>query len=227
MSTTGANGRAQRKSLAEQIDRLDLILDGLADGLSAAVADAVTAAVGTAVETAVREVLSNPELLRRLRPEPAPAAGKVTGLARWLCVGLAGALRRCWGGVSTATARVRQKAADVTAVLRAGRQALVGRVRGGLSALGRRVWLGGALLVLLARRYRKPLLVALAVGATVGLGCYLAGPAVSSVVSGLAGFVGSLVAGSRDRLRRMLAGEEWSGGCLGRARAAAAGRCAS
>ena len=111
--------------------------------------------------------------------------------------------------------------------MRAGRQALVGRVRGGLSALGRRVWLGGALTVLLARRYRKPLLVAMAVGTAVGLGCYLAGPAVSSAVSGLAGFVGSLVAGTRDRLRRMLAGEEWGGGCLGRTREAAAGRCAS
>ena len=36
MSTTGANGRAQRKSLAEQIDRLDLILDGLADAARSA-----------------------------------------------------------------------------------------------------------------------------------------------------------------------------------------------
>jgi hypothetical protein len=224
MSTTGANGRAQRKSLAEQIDRLDLILDGLADGLSAAVADAVTVAVSTAVQAAVREVLSNPELLRRLRPEPVPTACQARRLAHWLCGGLAGALCWCWRGVSTATAQVRQKAEEVTAALRAGRQALAGRVRGALTAFARRVWLGGALLVLLARRHRKPLLAALAVGAAVGLGCYLAGPAVSSVVSGLAGFVGALVAGTLSRMRRVLA-EEWSAGCLGRAREAAAGRC--
>jgi hypothetical protein len=226
MSTT-TNGRAQRKSLAEQIDRLDLILDGLADGLSAAVADAVTVAVSTAVQAAVREVLSNPELLRRLRPDPAPAAGKVTGLARWLCGGLAGALCRCWGGLVAVAELGRQRVTEVAATVRAGRRALAGRVRSGLSALGRRVWLGGALLVLLARRYRKPLLAALAVGTAVGLGCYLAGPTVSSAVSGLAGFVGALVAGTRDRLRRMLSAEEWGGGCLGRTREAAAGRCAS
>jgi hypothetical protein len=213
MSTT-TNGRAQRKSLAEQIDRLDLILDGLADGLSAAVADAVTAAVGTAVAAAVREVLSNPQLLQRLRPEPAPTAGKVGKLARWLCGGLAGALRRCWRGLAGVAERGRQRVTEVAATVRVGRQALAGRVRAGMSAFRRRVWLGGALAVLLARRYRRPLLAALAVGAAVGLGCYLAGPAVSSAVSGLAGFVGSLVAGTRDRLRRML--EEESGGCLGR-----------
>ena len=51
MTTTtnvNANGRI-RKSLAEQLDRLDLILDGLADGLNEAVATAVKEAVGVAV----------------------------------------------------------------------------------------------------------------------------------------------------------------------------------
>jgi hypothetical protein len=105
----------------------------------------------------------------------------------------------------------------VAATVRAARQALAGRVRAGMTSFARRVWRGGALLVLLARRYRKPLLVALAVGTAVGLGCYLAGPAVSSVVSGVTGFIGSLVASLLSRLRRMLE-EECSGGWLGRAR---------
>jgi hypothetical protein len=50
--TTNPNGRT-RKSLAEQIDRLDAILDGLGDALSESVAAAVSEAVGRAVKEAV------------------------------------------------------------------------------------------------------------------------------------------------------------------------------
>ena len=63
-----SNARIARKSLADQIDRLDGILDGLADALNESVADAVkdviAQVVRDAVETAVKEVLSSPELLR-------------------------------------------------------------------------------------------------------------------------------------------------------------------
>jgi hypothetical protein len=51
---------------------------------------------------------------------------------------------------------------------------------------------------------RKPLLIALGVGAVLALGCYLAGPVVSSAVSGLAGFVGSLAASAVNSLRLAL-----------------------
>ena len=78
--TTTTNGR-ERKSLAEQIDRLDGILDGLAQGLEQAVVAAVQAAVGLAVREAVQavlqEVLANPALRAQLpkaaSPEPGPA----------------------------------------------------------------------------------------------------------------------------------------------------------
>jgi hypothetical protein len=64
MSTT-TNGRA-RKTLADQLDRLDGIIDALADGLNEAVATVVEQAVATAVQAAVTEVLTNPVLQRRL-----------------------------------------------------------------------------------------------------------------------------------------------------------------
>src|SRR5581483_3165925 len=69
MTTSMTNGRA-RKSLAEQIDRLDAILDGLADALNGAVAQAVTEAVAVAVKAAVAETLTNPDLRRRIVPTP-------------------------------------------------------------------------------------------------------------------------------------------------------------
>src|SRR5437660_12144890 len=69
MSTT-TNARARRTSLAQQIDRLDLILDNLSEGLQEAVAEAVKTAVTRAVEAALVEVLTNPELRRHLAPEP-------------------------------------------------------------------------------------------------------------------------------------------------------------
>src|SRR5262249_17188943 len=68
-NSLSANGTA-RKSLAQQIDRLDSILDGLADALNEAVATAVKEAVGLAVKEAVRgvlvELLGNPDVLRQL-----------------------------------------------------------------------------------------------------------------------------------------------------------------
>jgi hypothetical protein len=99
---TNTNGQI-RKTLADQIDRLDSMLDGLAEGLNDAVAAAVKDAVGPAVQQAVqavlREALANPELLARLgavvAPAPAtptqatPAAATVTKTTwkqRWIWV---------------------------------------------------------------------------------------------------------------------------------------------
>ena len=69
-ATLMTNGQV-RKNLASQLDRLDSILDGLADGLREAVVTAVQEAIGLAVQEAVRavltEVLTNPDLLDRLR----------------------------------------------------------------------------------------------------------------------------------------------------------------
>src|SRR3954466_223156 len=105
MSTkTTANGQ-ERKTLASQLDRLDAILDALGVGLNEAVATAVQDVVGTAVTAAVQaaviEVLTNPELLERLRPatqtEPAPSLfGRLARKARGLCGWLAGMARAAW-----------------------------------------------------------------------------------------------------------------------------------
>jgi hypothetical protein len=116
-TTTTTNGRA-RKSLAEQIDRLDAILDGLSEALQGAVADAVKDAVGQAVRAVLAEVISNPDLRQQLQQavEPAPAPPQEPETKTWFA--------RAWGSI---TGRLGQAC---QAVREAGARA------------GKRVWAG-------------------------------------------------------------------------------------
>src|SRR5262249_51934221 len=88
-----------RRTLAEQIDRLDSVLDSLADGLNEAVATAVKEAVGVAVREAIQAVLTegltNPALLAKLGRR-APAAPPVSETPK---PGLLAGVRRVWGWV--------------------------------------------------------------------------------------------------------------------------------
>jgi hypothetical protein len=223
MTTSSANGRAQRKSLAEQIDRLDAILDGLADGLNEAVATAVKEGVSRAVEAALQELLASHELQRLLRAEQASRAGKDGSAIRVLGRGLLRVAQGCWNRIARIAAGCREKAAKALAAVAEERRAVVARVRTGLRAFGRRLWLGAVMTAAPVRHFGKPLLVALVVGTALGLGCYLAGPAVASAVSGLAGFAGSLLAGGLRRLQRMTACHDWEGWPVGRTRETALG----
>jgi hypothetical protein len=182
------NGQA-RKSLAEQIDRLDAMLDGLADGLNDAVAAAVKDAVGMAVQQAVqavmREMLTSPELLARLGaavPAAAPAEEKTPkAKASW---------KRRWFGVCKTLA----------VGLSAGR-IWCGRLLEGVRTRACGVW--GQIQVL--ARFRNQLLVAAGIGMTVGAAAYLAGPWLSAAAGGIGGFAASLAVQLGLSLRRLLA----------------------
>lgn len=104
MSTT-ANGRP-RKSLADQIDRLDAtlvqfdrLLDGLAEALQSTVADAVVGAVRAAVQATVQEFAAQSAALALPAPPEMPKAGRVWDAAR-------GAARRCAAAARSAAAVV-------------------------------------------------------------------------------------------------------------------------
>jgi hypothetical protein len=213
---TSSNGRTERKSLAGQIDRLDMILDGLADGLNEAVATAVKEAVVVAVEAAVRELLASAELQRRLHPEPAGKPDFVRRAASALCRGLVTAARGCWSCAGTLIGYGSTKVSEVVSVVGERRAVIVGHVRRGMAAFARQVWLGWHMTAGFVRRFRRPLLVALAAGTALGVACYFAGPTVSSVVNGVAGFVGALVGGMLGRLRRVLQGVDLEGWDAGR-----------
>lgn len=77
-ATASCNGKPPRKQLADQLDRLDGIIDALADGLNQAVADAAREGTRLAVKDAIVEIMTNPELRALLAPaQPVPASAPV------------------------------------------------------------------------------------------------------------------------------------------------------
>ena len=212
------NTGTARKSLAEQIDRLDNILDGLAEALNESVAAAVQQAVGEAVAVAVQaavvEVLTNPELQKRLHPAGGGKGWRV-GAVLLPAVRLVG---RCWAGLVAIVKAAWRKVASAAGSVAT--RAAVSTVRGGADVVYgcraavarvttsvRMFWIRALLALHVANRLRRPLVVAAGVGLLIGVGCYYAGPVVSSVCSGAAGFACSLAASAWAAVRRALACE--------------------
>ena len=176
------NARTARKSLADQIDRLDGVLDGLSEALNESVADAVkdviAETVRQAVHAAVTEVLSSPDLMRAALekhapvatlsdPPPAPHAKKPTlkqRIAR-MAGGLFEKLKHAASLVKeklNAAARLAGTALAVAPML--------------LRAVAKKVW-----------DFRKPCAVAVGVGVACGSVCYLGGQVFSSIANGASG----------------------------------------
>jgi hypothetical protein len=190
VETTLTNNNRARKSLAEQIDRLDGILDGLAEGLNDAVAGAVREAARAAVQEAVRgvltELLTNPDLLAHIRPtvtmESAPASTAETlvqapGLVRTLSSPV-----RSWG------------------------QAGLQRLRRAKSFLGQRIAPVSSLVRWgWQQACQSPLmlLTALATGMAAGAAAFYAGPWLSAAVSGLGSCATAVAAQVAFALRRL------------------------
>jgi hypothetical protein len=195
--TTDTNGRV-RKSLAEQIDRLDGILDGLAEGLNEAVIAAVKEAAGAAVQEAVRavlgELLANPELLHSIRDSltpPVKAEAQATQPTERRGTGAATSARLggCWAWL-----RGRWLGAKGDLV------AWLGRARRPVDT----AWVSLCTSTRVVRRLWRSLLIALGAGVLVGVAAYLLGPWLSSMAGGLAGFTTSLAVQARMALRQAL-----------------------
>ena len=191
-ATLLTNGQV-RKNLSSQLDRLDSILDGLADGLREAVVTAVQEAIGLAVQEAVRavltEVLTNPELIDKLRGtvtpsaqinEPPSASIAVEPLRTRLARGL-GRLKN-WVGSGLQT--VCQACGNRLSKTRES----VGAAWTRLQAV---------------RRFKSQFLIALAIGTLLGVTAYCAAPWLAATASGVGGFAMTVLVQARLWLRRM------------------------
>jgi hypothetical protein len=191
MQTTVTNGRT-RKSLADQIDRLDGILDGLAEALNESVTGAVREAAGAAVREAVRgvltELLSNPGLLQRFCPAVAPADTPASGHAA-VAPGLPGPIRKL-GGRLWAWGQAR-----LLALRRVGQNFAQQAARAG--AWVRHGWCQ-------ARQSPLLLLASLAAGVAAAAAAMYAGPWLAVALSGLGGCATALATHVSLGLRRLL-----------------------
>jgi hypothetical protein len=179
MSTTNNGQQQQRKSLATQLDRLDVILDGLANALNESVADAVRDVVGAVVKDAVastvREVLSSPELLRAAlakhgplpteQPAPVPQRRPIT--------------ETIGGGLKALCRKAREAAAATGKALGTAWSWSRGKL-GAVATATKKA-------IALACMCPRTSVAALGAGVVVGLCAYLAGPALASVACGLGG----------------------------------------
>ena len=183
MTNSTRNGR-KRMSLDEQIGRLDQTLDGLADGLNEAVADAVKMAVGNAVREAVQcvltEVLTNPDILAKIRATATPKVEEPVhpdvpepseSVSIWFRLG-----RLC--------GRIRDRLANLRQTLRTA----TGNIR---------AWTAERLTVLwevcqMLSPFKYHVMTAVAIGMLVGIGVWGAGPWLGIVASAVGGFVMTL-----------------------------------
>jgi hypothetical protein len=178
-TTTTTNGKL-RKSLAEQIDRLDAILDGLSAALNESVAAAVKEAVGLAVREAIQavmtEVFANPtvlELLHGVGSQPVK-------------VSVGERLRTAWGFV---TAKAKAAASSCKAMCGRSVKVLIGFVKK----------------LAVVRHVKAQLVTALGVGCVAGTAVYFAGPWLAVMAGGFGGFAATSAVQGWLWLRRMLA----------------------
>ena len=177
-----ANGKAPRKQLSDQLDRLDSIIDALSEGLNGAVCDAARDGTKSAVREVLVELLTNPEtrgLLRQvvvqdMPTEPVPAAAIPPEPAS-----PPASDRPSWW--ARAKSAVGQAATTVTGKVKAA-VAAVGQAVSTATNFVRRQVTSAARVLGRTRLGRAAVVVVLAVGAAVALGA-IRGRAIAAAVT--------------------------------------------
>ena len=178
MNATLTNGRA-RKSLNDQLDRLDSILDGLSEALQEAVGEAVQAAV----KAVLNEILAKPEVLAKI----AEAQGVTPVVesrpkSEWLA--------RTWNRTRSALRSAGRQIVKCRVLI--GRTCDIGLNK--IREAGRQIkakalglLIAGGCSLLQARRFVGPVVAAVALGGLTGVAaCYL-DPWITGAVSAVGG----------------------------------------
>jgi len=174
MSATVTNGKPQRKQLADQLDRLDQLIDTLGEGLNQAVADACREGTRLAVKDVLTEVLSNPELRALISP-PAPPATSPPPAAE---VPRPPAPKGFWSRVKTAATTCASAAVGAAGRVKTAAARRFSAACEAVATVGRATGEG--------LPTRRMLAVGLAAGVLVGAACLLAPQTIAAAVSGAA-----------------------------------------
>ncbi|VTT98793.1 unnamed protein product [Gemmataceae bacterium] len=168
-ATTLSNGKPTRKQLADQLDRLDGIIDALAEGLNQAVADAAREGTRLAVKDAIVEIMTNPDLRAMLVPHvPAPKTPDVPPEAKKPSI---------WARIKTKVAAARTATVAFATKVKTAVATKYATVTASVAAIG--VAAGEALPV------RRAMGVALGVGLVVALACYQMPETMSAALAGV------------------------------------------
>jgi hypothetical protein len=170
-ATTLSNGKPTRKQLADQLDRLDGIIDALAEGLNQAVADAAREGTRLAVKDAIIEIMTNPELRAMLVPHapvPAPKTPDAPPEPKKPSI---------WTRIKAKVSSARTAAVAFVTKVKTAVAAKYAALTASVAAIGAAA--GEALPV------RKALGVALGAGLLIGLVCYQLPESASAAVAGI------------------------------------------
>ena len=185
------NGRV-RKSLAEQIDRLDRTLDGLSEGLNEAVATAVREAVQGVLAELLADAGLRAQIQATLRPSAPAVAPATAAPAPWR---VRAGCRRLWNGVRERIQAVRQALRGIAVSSHNACRRQCDRMTGACTAAWQRLgtlavtgWYG----LQVARDALVALATALAVAGLVSLAAWYAGPTLAAAASGVSAFVTTL-----------------------------------
>lgn len=186
MSATVTTNGKPRKQLADQIDRLDTIIDCLADNLNQAVADAAKEGSRTAVKEILLEVLTDPTVLDLIRgsvvvsPPVAPSAP-----SQWRTT-IAAAAQKAASAVKSGWMAVRARVAGVA-------RAITDRVSAPVRAVSTTVT-NAVEAVKVVAMATPAMRSAVLIGVTVAAGVAVAAAISPTLAGGLAGIVAGVTA---------------------------------